>query len=532
MDGCDYLVLGGGSAGCVVAARLSEDPGCSVALLEAGGRGDSWVVETPVAGALMVPTKLNNWAFSTVPQAGLGGRRGYQPRGKALGGSSAINAMVYIRGAVSDYDRWAAAGARGWSFDDVLPYFKKSENNEDFADERHGHGGPLNVAHSRTDNPFHEIYRDAARQAQLPLRDDFNAGEQEGLGIYQVTQKNGERCSAARAYLHPHLGKRPNLRVETGARVKRILFEGRTAVGAEYEQNGQHRTIRARREVILSAGAFQTPQILMLSGVGPAEALRAHGVEVVVDAPGVGQNLQDHPDFIFGFSTQDDNLLGLSLAGALRFAREIRRFRRERRGMVTTNFAEAGGFLKSRPELGEPDIQLHFVIALVEDHARKLRMAHGYSCHFCLLRPKSRGSVRLADADYRSAPLIDPNFLGDPRDIEDMVAGYKMTRRLLDAPAFAQMARRDLYTADVRTDADIKAVLRARVDTVYHPAGTCRMGEDAGAVVDSSLKARGLSGLRVVDASIMPELIGGNTNAPTIMIAEKAADMIRAEVRG
>jgi len=531
MDEVDYLVLGGGSAGCAVAGRLSEDAGVTVGLLEAGGSGDSWIVKTPLAGVLMVPTRINNWAFETVPQRGLGGRRGYQPRGRTLGGSSALNAMVYTRGHASDYDHWASLGNKGWSFAEVLHYFKKSECNEQFGDEWHGQDGPLNVAALRTDNPFHRIFLQAAREAGFPTCEDFNGAEQEGLGLYQLTQKNGERCSAARAYIHPHLGKRHNLRVECRARVLRILIENGRAVGAEYRQDGQRKILRARREIILSAGAIQSPQLLMLSGVGDGNELRKLGIEVVHHLPGVGRNLQDHPDFVFGYEAPSLDLFGLTPAGALRLAREVRRYWRERRGMVTTNFAEAGGFLKTRADLAAPDIQLHFVVAIVEDHARRLRVAHGFSCHVCLLRPKSRGTVMLASSDPFAAPMIDPDFLGHPDDVEDIVAGFKLTRRLLDAPALVSRRRRDLFTADVHGDDDIRAVLRQRVDTVYHPAGTCRMGVDEEAVVDSTLKLRGLAGLRVVDASIMPTLIGGNTNAPTIMIGEKAADMIRADAR-
>ena len=304
MDEFDYLVIGGGSSGCVVAGRLSEDPGTSVALLEAGGMGDSLVITTPAAGVLTVPTRLHNWAFETEPQPGLNGRRGYQPRGKALGGSSAINAMVYTRGHRWDYDHWASLGNEGWSFDEVLAYFKRSECNEDFAGDWHGRDGPLNVAKSRTDNPFHEFFLQAAREAQFPLCEDFNVPEPEGLGIYQVTQKNGERWSAARAYIHPHLSKRHNLLVECGARVRRILFEGKRAVGVEFLQGGQSRTFRARREIILSAGAIQSPQILMLSGVGDGDTLRRFGISVTAHLPGVGRNLQDHPDFVFGYAAK------------------------------------------------------------------------------------------------------------------------------------------------------------------------------------------------------------------------------------
>jgi choline dehydrogenase-like flavoprotein len=532
MDEFDYLVVGGGSAGCVVASRLSEDAGVTVALLEAGGRGDSWVVKTPLAGILMVPRSFNNWAFQTVPQRGLDGRRGYQPRGRTLGGSSAINAMVYTRGHRSDYDHWASLGNAGWSFDEVLPYFKKSERNEDFNDDWHGQAGPLNVARLRTDNPFHQIFLQAAREAGFPICEDFNGRKPQGLGIYQVTQKNGERCSAARAYVDPHLGKRANLNVECRARVLRILVEGKRAVGVEYQQGGQRKTMRARREIVLSAGAIQSPQLLMLSGIGDGNKLRQFGIDTLHHLPGVGRNLQDHPDFVFGFKAPSRELLGLSAAGLFRMTREFRRYRRERRGMVTTNFAEAGGFLKTRPDLAAPDIQLHFVVAMVDDHARHLRFGHGFSCHVCLLRPKSRGTLTLASKDPLTAPLIDPDFLGHPDDMIDMVMGFKLTRKLLDTAALTSVRSRDLFTGEVRSDEEIRAVLRRRVDTVYHPAGTCRMGADAEAVVDAKLKIRGLSGLRVVDASIMPTLVGGNTNAPTIMIGEKAADMIRADARG
>jgi choline dehydrogenase-like flavoprotein len=528
MDEFDYVVIGGGSSGCVVASRLSEDRNISVALIEAGDRGDSWVVNTPAAGVFMVPTRLHNWAFETEPQPGLNGRRGYQPRGRALGGSSAINAMVYVRGHRADYDHWAALGCTGWSYEDVLPYFKQSECNEDFGDPWHGRQGPLNVAGSRTDNPVHAVFLRAAREAQFPLCEDFNVPEPEGLGIYQVTQKNGERWSAARAYIHPHIGKRPNLQVECGARACRILFDGKRAVGVEFRQGGTLRSLRARREIILSAGAIQSPQLLMLSGIGDGYALRQFGIDVVAHLPGVGRNLQDHPDFVFVYRAKSLDLLGLSAAGLLRLAREFRRYRRERRGMLATNFAEAGGFLKTRSELAQPDVQLHFVVAMVEDHARKLRWGHGYSCHVCLLRPRSRGAVSLRDRDPLAAPAIDPNFLGDAQDLEDMVAGFKLARRLLDAPALAALRTRDLFTADVRTDDDIRAVLRQRVDTVYHPAGTCRMGSDDGAVVDAALRVHGVENLRVVDISIMPTLVSGNTNAPAIMIGEKVAAMIRA----
>jgi choline dehydrogenase-like flavoprotein len=530
-DTLDFVVVGAGSGGCAVASRLSEDGGTSVALLDAGGRCDNWVVTTPGAMILMISGKLNNWAFDTVPQKGLHGRIGYQPRGKGLGGSSAINAMVYIRGHRSDYDHWALLGNTGWSFADVLPYFKRSENNSDFDGEYHGKHGPLRVTTSRSDNPVQQIFLKAAMEGQFLIRDDFNAEEQEGLGIYQVTQDNGERWSAARGYIHPFMATRRNLRVETQAQATRILFEGKRAVGIEYRQGNEKKQLRARREVILAAGAFQSPQLLMLSGVGDGATLARHGIASVHHLPGVGQNLQDHPDFVFGFTSDAPYFAGLSWSGIARIFKGIAQYRRERRGSMTSNVAECGGFLKTRADLEVPDIQLHFCMAIVGDHGRKLRWGTGFSCHVCLLRPNSRGSVWLTSADPLAPPAIDPNFLGEDSDLDAMVAGYKLTRRLLQAPALRALQKQDAFTSGVKTDEDIRNILRARVDTVYHPVGTCKMGvNDPAAVVDPKLRVYGVEGLRVVDASIMPTLIGGNTNAPTIMIGEKAADMIKAEI--
>src|SRR5258707_503031 len=406
-DTFDFVVVGGGSGCCAVASRLSEDPKTSVALLEAGGGCDNWVVTSPGAMILMIGGKVNNWAFDTVPQAGLNGRIGYQPRGKGLGGSSAINAMVYIRGHRSDYDQWASLGNAGWSFSDVLPYFRRSENNADFDGEYHGKDGPLAVNKLRTENPVQKIFVQAAQEGQFRIREDFNAEDHEGLGIYQVTQKNGERWSAARAYIHPHMGSRANLRVETGAHAVRILFEGKRAVGVEYRQGQEMEQLRAPRDVIVASGAFQTPQLLMLSGVGDSAALGNHGVASVHHLPGVGQNLQDHPDFVFGFTSDAPHFAGLSFGGIARIFKGIAQYRRERRGPMTSNIAECGGFLKTRPDLEVPDIQLHFCMAMVNDHGRKPRWGTGFSCHVCLLRPKSRGSVSLPSAHPPAAPAID-----------------------------------------------------------------------------------------------------------------------------
>ena len=526
----DVLIIGGGSAGCALAGRLSEDPRLSVALVEAGGRGDSALITTPAAVIAMLPTRINNWAFETVPQPGLNGRRGYQPRGRTLGGTSAINAMVYVRGHASDYDHWAALGNAGWSYAEVLPYFKRAECNTRGADDYHGDAGPLAVADLRTDNPFHDIFRRAAEEAGFTLNPDFNGAQQEGLGVYQATQINGERCSAARAYLQPWLGTRANLHVLTQTRAQRVLFEGRRAVGAEVLRGGRRETLRARREVVLAAGAFHSPQLLMVSGIGDGEALQRLGIEVRHHLPGVGRNLQDHIDFIFGHTIDSLDLFGFSPRGIVRALRELVRYRRGRRGMLTSNYAECGGFLKLSPDSPAPDIQLHFVLGIVDDHARKLHLAHGISCHVCLLRPASRGAVTLASTDASDPPLIDPAFYTEPVDLERMVEGFKLTRRLLEAPSLARLYQSDLFTADVHSDAQIREVLRNRGDTVYHPVGTCRMGNDndALAVVDAQLRVHGVEALRVVDASIMPTIVGGNTNAPAIMIGEKAADLIKA----
>jgi len=528
MSDFDYIVIGGGAGGCAVAGRLSEDPQVSVCLLEAGKNDDQTVIKVPFCTVAMLPTRINNWAFETVPQAGLNGRRGYQPRGKALGGSSSTNAMVYNRGHRWDYDHWAALGNGGWSYEEVLPYFKKSEHNEVFRDEYHGQGGPLNVANLTTVNPFQEIYLTAARQAGFKLTSDFNGADQEGIGIHQVTQKNGERWNAARAYLHPHLGKRTNLQVVTGAHANRILFAGKRARGVEYRQGREIRTLGARREVIVSAGAFQSPQLLMLSGIGAAAELQRLGIPVIHDLPGVGKNLQDHPDYVFNYTAGSLDLVGLSLAGAWRLLQEIGRYRRQRVGLLTTNFAEGGGFLRRTPESPAPDFQLHFVIGMVDNHSRRMHWGHGYSCHVCLLRPKSVGAVSLASSDPAVAPNIDPKFFDHPDDLEAMVDGFKLTRKIMDAPAFAAIRRRELYSAGIDADEAIREELRNRSDTIYHPVGTCKMGVDAMAVVDPQLRVRGVEALRVVDASIMPTLIGGNTNAPTMMIGEKAADMLRS----
>ena len=535
----DVIIVGGGSAGCVLAGRLSEDPALRVALIEAGPPDRSVLIHCPAGLAVLAKTGQANWCYETVPQPGLGGRRGYQPRGKVLGGSSSVNAMIYARGHPADYDAWAADGNPGWAWADVLPYFKRAEHNQRGADAFHGTGGPLNVQDLTSPNPFGAHFVEAGRQAGYAVNADFNGATQEGVGPYQVTHRNGERFSAASAYLTPNLG-RPNLTVITDALVTQIVMDTEggavpRAVAVAWRSQGgrgplQHLRCRDGGEVVLSAGAFGSPQLLMLSGIGPADELQAHGIGVVQALPGVGRNLQDHVDVVQVVNApRATELFGLSLKGALDALRGIAEWRRSRTGMLTTNFAEAGGFIRSAPEEAIPDLQLHFVIGKLVDHGRKTVFGHGYSCHVCLLRPKSRGTLRLASADPQVMPLIDPGFLSDPDDVTRLVRGFKRMRELLGQPALARFGGTESRaSADARSDAQIEAFVRAHADTIYHPVGTCRMGSGADAVVDHELRVHGVHGLRVVDASAMPRLVGGNTNAPVIMMAEKAVDMIRA----
>ena len=533
MDQFDIIVIGGGSAGSAVAGRLSEDPRRRVCLIEAGGRNNNMLIKTP--GFMPFIRGAANYKYDTVPQPGLGGRTGYQPRGKGLGGSSAINAMVYIRGHRFDYDQWVNLGATGWSYDDCLPYFKRAEGNVRGPSEFHGGDGPLSVSDQLWPNPGSRAFVDAAASMQLARNDDFNGAGQDGFGLYQVTQKNGERWSAARAYVEPARG-RANLDIRTGALVERLLIENGRVTGVVLRRgkgrNAEHEVLRASGGVVLSAGAFNSPQIMMLSGLGPAAHLADQGIAPIADVPGVGDNLQDHIDYVASYQTQSRDFIGDSFAGTMRMAKAIIEHRFRRSGIMTTPYAEGGGFWRSSPDLPAPDIQYHFVPGMLEDHGRTPVKGHGFSCHACVLRPESRGTVRLADRDAASAPLIDPGFLTDDRDMTTLRAGVRMMRRILTAPPLAHYGLTDRHPVNDADDAALDAEIRSRADTVYHPVGTCRMGNDAAAVVDPTLKARSVDGLWIADASIMPRLVSGNTNAPSIMIGERAADFVKAALAG
>lgn len=526
----DFIVVGGGPGGAPVANRLSEGGKYSVALIETGGPNKGATIDVPLLLIANVPKKnKHNYAYETVPQAGLKGRKGYQPRGRGLGGSTAINALNYMRGNRGDYDEWRDLGCPGWGYDDVLPFFKKSEHNVEFNDEFHGQGGEMNVEEVPTDNPWQGKLKNMLAEAQEKDNPDPNGAEQEGYSVAQVMQKNGARHSAAHAFILPIMGKRPNLHVLMDTQAVRVVFEGKKAVGIQVEHKGKKRVINCNREIILSGGAFGTPQILMMSGIGRAEDLKQHGIDIVHNSPMVGYDLHDHPDFILAYHIKDrENLLGLSPKGLMTLWKNWRRYQRERRGMFASNFAEVHGFMRLTPDSPRPEIQYEFVVALAINHARTLEPRHGLSCHIVHLRPTSRGTVKLASTNHRDSLLIDPNFLGTDEDVRYMIDGAKRIHNIVtNSREVAPMIEKDLFTADCRTDADWEDVIRSRTDTNYHPVGTCRMGTDDQAVVDArTLKVNGVEGLRIADASVMPRITGGNTTAPTMLIGEKCADFI------
>lgn len=549
----DYVIVGGGSAGCVLANRLTENPEVTVCLLETGPPDNNPLIHIPAMFAFLQETEYA-YQYETSPQKefnevtvtegssnavdSFGGshpmpqnyqekRKGFQPRGRTLGGSSSVNGMVYIRGHKWDYDHWASLGNEGWSYDDVLPYFIKSEHNESLNDDYHGKDGPLNVAELRHDNPFSRYFVEAGSQ-HYPINHDFNGAEQEGIGLYQVTQKNGKRCSAAVGYLNP-VKNRKNLTILTDTIVDKVIFENLRAVSVKCKTKNRDNEIHAKKEILLCGGAYGSPTILQRSGIGNENFLQSKGIECLVNLKGVGENLQDHIDYITSHRVDSWELFGKptrSLKFFLRAPLELLKYVLASKGMLTSNLAEGGAFIKSDDSLEVPDLQLHFTVGMVEDHGRADIWGNGFSCHVCLLRPKSLGTVKIASKDTDDDPIIDPNYLSHEDDMKVMIKGYKKMMEIMNTEPLKQF-NNIRNPININDDNAIESAIRTRSDTIYHPVGTCKMGNDDMAVVDSNLRVKGVSGLRVIDASIMPTLIGGNTNAPAIMIAEKAADLIK-----
>ena len=525
----DYVIVGAGSAGCVMANRLSENGKYSVCVLEAGPADNTSMIRIPGAFSYFMFSKKYNWAYNAKvdPQV----RKGqpmFVPRGKTLGGSSSTNAMLYVRGQKEDYDEWAALGNKGWSYQDILPYFKKSECNERGASEYHGGKGPLHVSDRPVFYPISNVFVEASKQVGFKETNDFNGADQEGVGMYQCTIKDGQRCGAGRGYLKPAMA-RQQVNVIVEALVNRIVIENKKATGVEFTRKGKRAIVSANKEVILSGGAINSPQVLMLSGIGDKAQLEKHGIDCIQHLPGVGKNLQEHVDACVLVNSKKSDGFTASLSGLLKMTPDTLKYMWNKKGKLANSILEAGGFIKTKASLDRPDVQLHMVPLLFDDNGRDLKLMSkdGYSCHVCVLRPKSTGEVSLVSAKPTDAPEIDFNFFSHPDDKAVLVDGIKQVRKILAAPAFDGHRGDEVHPgANIQSDDDIFEKCLERLGTVFHPVGTCKMGQDELAVVDSELKVYGIDRLRVVDASIMPNLISGNTNAPTIAIAEKAADMV------
>ena len=530
----DYIIVGGGSAGAVLAARLSENPRLSVLLLEAGPKDTNPLIHIPFGLSLLSRFERINWGYYTTPQPALNDRALFWPRGKTLGGSSSVNAMCYIRGQKEDYERWIEQGATGWGYADVLPYFKRSENFYLGENEIHGAGGPLHVEPLKHTSVLSDAFVQAAESENLPIVDDFNQGNREGLGYYHVTQRNGQRCSTAKGFLS-QAQHRHNLTVINSITAEKLLLKNGRAIGVQVRKNGRVAHYNANFEVLLCGGAINSPQLLMLSGIGPRAELEDKGIFVQHDLPGVGQNLQDHLDAIIQYRCKAREGYAIALSALPKYLKACYDYLLKRKGIFSSNIAEAGGFIRSSLATYGPDIQFHFLPAILEDHGKKFAFGYGFGLHVCCLYPKSRGSITLRSNHPSDPPLIDPGYLSEPEDQQVMLEGIKVARKLLSSSSFAPFEGYEFMPGEnAKSDDALTEFLKEKAETIYHPVGTCKIGADNDpmAVVDSQLKVKGVQGLRVVDASVMPSLIGGNTNAPTIMIAERAADFIRKELEG
>lgn len=526
----DYIIVGAGSAGCVLANRLSQDGTHNVCLIEAGPVNSSMAIKIPAGVVSLIDNPKINWCYESCDEPELNNRRIHTPRGKVLGGSSSINAMVYIRGSAGDYDGWRDLGNAGWGYEDVLPYFKKSENHHLGDSQYHSSKGELPVTLQRSVHPLTNDFVAAGRAAGYEYNSDFNGANQEGVGVFEVNQVKGQRCSSADAFLVP-AANRPNLTVMTDCTVNRLILEGNKATGVEIEQNNATQVLQASREILVSGGVYNSPKLLMLSGIGDREALQSKGIECLVDLPGVGKNLQNHLDVVIGNAISNRNSYAVAPIALAKAGLEVLKFMFQKKGMLTSVFSEAGGFIRTDPDLKYPDSQLHFIPMLLDDHGRntKVAMEYGYSLHVCLLTPESRGEVLLASSNPQDKPLIKNNFLGDPSDLPRLVNAIRKAHKVTQQEPLKQQFKRCVFPGDDSeelSDETIVQFIREKANHLYHGVGTCKMGNDSQAVVDETLRVKGVDNLRVVDASIMPVIPRGNTHAPTVMIAEKAAAMI------